>query len=72
MEDVIAMQQAAYERVRRMQEHSRKLCAAPTAKQPSEKSHSPDDRWLLLVLLLILTQNGGSKPLLILLAYLIL
>lgn len=80
MDDVVAMQQAAQQRVRRMQERSRRLCnptyGAEQTEQPSpspapiRKPKQADERWLLLLLLLMLSQNGGSRTLLILLAYL--
>ncbi len=79
MEDMVAMQQAARERVRRMQERSRKLCAPTFGAETDEVRHPPtrktkglDERWLLLLLLLMLSQNGGSKTLLIMLVYLVL
>lgn len=79
MEDVVAMQQAARERVRRMQERSRRLCMPTYGAQvqeekpqpPAHKAKNLDERWLLMLLLLMLSQNGGGKTLLILLAYLI-
>ncbi len=77
---MLVMQQAARERVRRMQERSRRLCNPTYGAECMEEKPSPpvrkakalDERWLLLLVILMLSQNGGSHTLLIMLAYLIL
>lgn len=84
-DNVLAMQQAAEQRVKRMQERNRQLLEnGPTfgenlLRRPPEKpaltpksTEKPLENGLPLLLLLLLLQGGNDRTLLILLAYLML
>ncbi len=75
MEDTVAMQREAEQRVRRMHEQLQALAGAPTfgappAKEPKKPEKGKNDL-LPLLLFLWLLQDGGEHALLILLAYLL-
>lgn len=75
MEDTVAMQREAEQRVRRMHEQLQALAGAPTfgappAKEPERPAKGKNDL-LPLLLFLWLLQDGGEHALLILLAYLL-
>lgn len=78
MPDTAAMQQEAAQRVRRMQEHSRRLLEngptfgmrPPDAEKPPVRHRAVDDRTLILLVLLMLSQGENNKLLLLLLGYL--
>ena len=54
MEDLLAMQQAAQERVRRMQAHARRLCTETVTASPKADTKPRDNRLLLLLLVVLL------------------
>lgn len=75
MEDTVAMQREAEQRVRRMHEQLQALAGAPTfgappAKEPEKPAKGKNDL-LPLLLFLWLLQDGGEHAPLILLAYLL-
>lgn len=74
MEDTVAMQREAEQRVRRMHEQLQALAGAPTFGAPAKEPEKPakeKNNLLPLLLFLWLLQDGGEHALLILLAYLL-